>query len=337
MIGQDVRDLLRERKRDAVVFGGAASGVALTAVGDFAPDGGESILICGELLDSRVFLKYGKIRHARVPFDVGLAKNAIAAFADTPTLAAGELVIPEHIHVHTENPNELDPANHLFALCYVDTFFWWGVTSVDVDASQVVGFPVACKPNEGIDRQPLIFARATLPGEFAKEARSISTQCDPRGVANWSQSWILVNVQHATGKSPVMSYVNRMSALLKNMISAMVDDGAIVTTDPLAADVRSLVLDAEMLFQPRRVTFADVLLAMSKLDDASILALAPPSPGLPYVSTPRFDNPKGELVSHLTALRYAVCSEIALGLAPSGSDLSLCVMRADVVLALPTL
>ena len=170
--------------------------------------------------------------------------------------------------------------------------------------------------------------------------RSVSTQCDPRSVVKWSQSWIVVNGAHVTGKAAPRTYVSRMFSLAKDLIGAMREDGAIVTTDPLSSDVRSFVEDAEALFRNRRSDDADLVLAMTFLDEATLLALAPPSPGLPYVSTSLFDNPKGELVSHLTALRYALCSEFALPLALMDNpslNLGFCNMDGRVVTALPTL
>jgi hypothetical protein len=165
--------------------------------------------------------------------------------------------------------------------------------------------------------------------------RAITSECDPRGVTRWSTWYFVVNGQHLTEKEDSKTYVSRMSSVLKNLIEAIRVAGA--ADQGFLDDIKSLVLQAEELVKTKKSTPEQAEDAMVLLDEATVMALpdleaVPPDPD-PYVPGTSFVNPKGELVSHLAALRYAYCSELASPGAPAGN----CKMSQAVVDALPTL
>jgi hypothetical protein len=314
------------------------SGIPITAVGELAVTSGESSVLCCTVQDQNAILKKGVLIHKWQPFDIGLAMNAEPLCNDLPRLTSGELIIGRHFGVHTDPAipeGALTVADNRYGICVVQTAVeWLGPIALDVAAKEVVDYDVECKPipTLGIDNQPLTLGRTTALPEFAPEMRSISTDCDPRSVARWSDWWFVVNAEHLTDKESPKTYVGRMSSLLKDMIEAMRADFAVDSA--FLDDIKALVLDAERLFNTRRATPSDAAAAMIVLDNATLLALgpAPMAPIYPGSTLPStlFTNPKGELASHLTALRYAVCSERA-----HPDDLAMCTMDPFVVCALP--
>ena len=141
----------------------------------------------------------------------------------------------------------------------------------------------------------------------------------------WSEWWVITNAAHLPGMEARKTYVGRMSSVLKDMITAMQLDPAGPVDLSLLSDVKSLVVDAEKLFKSPRRTATEAADAMVVLDDATLRVLRAMGPPDPYPGSPTFTNPEADLASHLTALRYAVCSELA-----HATDLPSCAMDPDV-------
>jgi len=328
-----------------IVFGGAAfpgSKASLSATGETAESDGISTVKCCTVRDPRVGAgntnKDGPTAFQWVPFDIGAAMSSPAladadcADPDMPNPGAGALIVPRHFGVHTENLNSTDPEEYRFGLCVVDTKVeWQGPVAVDVVSLPVVGYPVDCKNPETVDDQPLTLGLSTDPAEFTyPEMRAITSECDPRGVTRWSTWYFVVNAVHLTGKEASRTYVGRMSSVLKTMIDAMRAEGAAESS--FLGDIKGLVVLAEEPYSSNNSKPADFQSSMATLDSATLLALAPTDGDGTYSSTDNFENPKGELVSHFAALRYAVCSELA-----HPTALEHCKMDEFVVTALPTL
>jgi hypothetical protein len=317
---------------DAPAFGGPDNGVPLSATGEFAdnPDGLESSVKCCTVRDPRVGAgntkKGGFTAFDWVPFDIGAALSTPLAdpnCVDLPQPLPGELIVDRHFGVHTENPDSIEPDDYRFGLCVVETGVEWrGPVHLDVTAEGIPGlgtggdpdndgYSVNCKLGEGgVDKQPLSLGLTTFPPEYvAPYMRATTIECDPRSVAKWSTWWVIPNAQHLTGKETSLTYTSRMSADLKNLIEAMRFEFAVAET--LLNEVKAYVLAAEDLFKDRKATDSDYVAALMPLDDATIQALIPDPEAPAYPGSFSFVNPKGELVSHLMALRYAVCSELA--------------------------
>jgi hypothetical protein len=317
-----------------VVFGGAAypgSNVPLSAVGEFAETAGTSETRCCTVRDPRVVA--GTFQSG--PFDLGAALSspmlADADCADMPTPDAGTLIVPRYFGVHTEDLGSTNPEDYRFGVCVVDTTVEWdGPVQVDIVAEPVVGYAVNCKTPPTVDKQPLTLGLSTDPAEFTSpEMRAITSECDPRGVTRWSTWYFVVNAVHLTGQQDSRTYVSRMAFLLKTMIETMREEG--VADSEFLNDVKTLVLNAQAAIGSKKWTQAEAISAMATLDNATLLALTPPGDDT-YSPTTNFSNPKGELVSHLAALRYAVCSEFA-----HPGNLGLCTMNDMVDGALPEL
>ena len=295
-----------------VVFGGAAfpnSGVALSAAGELAKTGGTSTVQCCKVRDPRVSKKKGVIAFDWTPFDLG------AAMRSTPDCAAkldldaapppGTLIVPPHFGVHTDPAipdKDLALDDFKFGACVVNTGVEWvGPMQVDVVAEPVVGYQVNCGPGP-VHKQPLVLGLSE--NEFTSpEMRAITIECDPRGVTRWSKAFFVVNGVHRADKDASNGYVARMFTTLRSMIEEMRKQNAVEST--FLKDLTSIVLAAQ---NPSNSASA----SMAHLDNATFMALTPGDPD-PYFPSPtaKFSNPKGELVSHLMALRYAICSEIA--------------------------
>ena len=305
---------------DITVFVSApGSGVPLTAIGEVAVTADESSVLCCTVQDPNPFLtgddddsdgdSDSDSDSDRRSFDIGFASNTEPSCIDLPRLDRGELKIPAHFGVHTDPAiadEDLTAADHRYGLCVVQTAVeWLGAVVVDVAASEVVGYDVECKPtpDRGIDNQPLVLARTTDLPEFAQKMRSITSECDPRGSAKWTEWWFVVNAEHLTAIKSSEDYVGGMSEQLRDMIEAMRDDGAVDSA--FLETIEAQVEDAEDLFEDSSSDAMDIL------DNATIDALTEAPGAFPYFGSALFTNPKGELVSHLMALRYAVCSERA--------------------------
>jgi hypothetical protein len=303
-----------------VVFGGAAfpgSSVALSATGEEALTAGTSTVQCCTVKDTRVGAD-GTFQPA--PFDLGFALQSAddEDCATMPAPAPDTLIVPAHFGVHTDDPDSTDPEDYRFGVCVVDTgVLWDGPVQVDIVAEPVVGYQVECKATPPatlpVDKQPLTLglsaATDTEPAEFTSpEMRAITSECDPRGVTRWSTWWFVVNAVHLTDQLDSRTYVSRMAFVLKTMVETMRQEG--VADSVFLNDVKTLVLNAQAAIGSKKWTPAEAISAMDTLDVATIRALTPPV-GVMYSPTASFSNPKGELVSHLAALRYAVCSELA--------------------------
>lgn len=287
-----------------VVFGGARytnSGVPLSAAGELAKNEGTSEVQCCKVLDTRVSRKKGTLAFSWTSLDLG------AAMSSTPGCAAiapepGTLIIPPHFGVHTANLDSTTPSEYQFGVCVVDTGVdWIGPMQIDVVAEPVVGYNVDCETNV-VHKQPLVLGLSE--DEFTSpEMRAITVECDPRGVTRWSKAFFVVNAVHLADKDQSNGYVARMFTTLRSMIEEMRKQNAVGST--FLKDLTSIVLDAQ---NPSNSASA----SMAHLDIATLMALTPDGPD-PYPDPPigNFSNPKGELVSHLMALRYAICSEIA--------------------------
>lgn len=342
---------LTKAGKNIVVFGGAAfpgGGAALSAAGEEATNDGESSTQCCTIRDPRVgagnIKKDGLTAFDWVPFDIGTAMTstelADEACFDMPQPAAGDLIVPRHFGVHTNPavPNPV-PADFRFGLCVVNTpVEWKGPVAVDVVATEVegLGYAVDCENPASVDEQPLVLGLSMNPSEFTSPLmRAITSECDPRGVTRWSTWYFIVNAQHLTEKEDSKTYVSRMSSVLKNLIEAIRVAGA--ADQGFLNGIKELVLQAEELVKTKKSTPEQAEDAMVLLDTATVMALpdleaVPPDPD-PYVLGTSFVNPKGELVSHLAALRYAYCSELAF----PGETAGNCKMTQAVVDALPTL
>lgn len=334
------------------VFGGAAipgSDVPLSAAGANALTSGTSSVQCCTVRDWRVGAgntkKEGPLAFKKQSFDIGVAMSnpalADADCADMPKPAPGELVMPRYFGVHT-NPlilsRPLEPEDFRFGICVVLTdVLWRGPVFLDVVAENVVGYAVNCSA-ESVDKQPITAARTTDRPEFSEEMRSVSSDCDPKGIGKWSTFFFSPNVQHLTDAMTSEVLLSQMSSRLKGLIEAMRAEGAV--NSAFLDDVKSFVLDAEKDFKGGSEK-EDPKQALLSLDHATRLALLMTTPPLfdPYGSSASFSNPQGELVSHIAALRYGVCSELAF---PNSSGnlnnvLNNCEMPVDIVAALPAL
>jgi hypothetical protein len=298
-----------------VVFGGAAfpgGNVPLSAAGELAEDDGTSKVRCCTVRDPRVSAGNGQtVNFQWTPFDLGAALGsplADADCADMPKPEPGTLIVPRHFSVHTEELGSTDTEAYRFGVCAVDTDVKWdGPVQVDIVAEPVVGYAVDCKTDLGVDKQPLTLGLSMDPKEFtAPLMRPITSECDPRGVTRWSTWYFVVNAVHLTEKENSRGYVASLFSVLKSMIEEMRKKGAADST--FLRDVKSLVLQADGPSTPPGAS-------MDYLDNATLLALGPwdgyPYSPSPYSPNDSFSNPKGELVSHIAALRYAVCSELA--------------------------
>jgi hypothetical protein len=328
----------QESGLNKIVFGGEAfpgSNVPLSAAGEEAEEPGISKTGCCTVLDTRVGNgnQWG-------PFDIGDAMGADGAcadmFADLGISAPlpDTLIVPRHFGVHTDPEDEdLTTDDFKFGVCVVDTTAEWdGPVQVDIVAEPVVGYAVNCENPEGVDKQPLTLGLSTVPTEFTSpEMRAITSECDPRGVTRWSRWYFVVNAVHLTEQEDSRTYVRRMALVIKNMIETMRQAG--VADSAFLNDIKTLVLNAEAAIGSKKWTQAQATSAMDTLDDATLVALTPPGDDT-YSPTASFSNPKGELVSHLAALRYAVCSELAH---PHPMDLKACKMDDRVDSRLPTL
>jgi hypothetical protein len=295
-----------------VVFGGAAfpaSKVPLSAVGELAENDGASEVRCCTVRDPRVSAGKGQtVTFQWTPFDLGAALSSAPGCHVMPDPGPGTLIVPRHFSVHTKNLTSTKPEEYRFGVCAVDTDVKWdGPVQVDVVAEPVVGYAVDCKTDLGVDKQPLTLGLSMDPKEFtAPLMRPITSECDPRGVTRWSTWYFVVNAVHLTEKENSRGYVASLFSVLKSMIEEMRKKGAADST--FLRDVKSLVLQADGPSTPPGAS-------MDYLDNATLLALGPwdgyPYSPSPYSPNESFSNPKGELVSHLAALRYAVCSELA--------------------------
>lgn len=321
---------------DIVVFGGNT--VPLTVTGDVAENSAQSSVKCCTVRDPRVKLKTywngsQKIKHKGVPFDIGKAMSSSLAdsdCADLPQPDRFDLIVPRHFSVHTEVEGSLDPDDYRFGLCVVETNgIWQGPMHMDVTSEQAVGYPVDCTRN-GVKNQPLTLGLTTFPEEFtAPFMRPVTVECDPRGVAKWSTWYFVPNAVHLTNKLPSKWYVVGRFVVLQLMMGFMEFQGAVEST--LINDVQSQVLAARLLLVGP-TTPSEAMAAMSILDDATVEVLTPGPTSSSYPGSGTFPNPKGELASHLMAVRYAVCNELAF------VDMPLeCKLRPDVLGLLPPL
>ena len=291
-----------------VVFGGAAfpgNGVPLSATGELAKEPGTSTVQCCKVRDPRVSRNKGVIAFDWTPFDLGAAlsnPDLADGCADMPKPEAGTLIIPRHFGVHTQDLTSNSPADYEFGVCAVDTGVEWvGPMQIDVVAEPVVGYPVNCEADL-VHKQPLVLGLSE--NEFTSpEMRAITIECDPRGVTRWSEAVFVVNGAHLADKDASNGYVARMFTTLRSMIEEMRKQNAVDST--FLKDLTGIVLAAQ---NPSNSASA----SMAHLDNATLMALTPDGPD-PYTPTANssFSNPKGELVSHLMALRYAICSEFA--------------------------
>jgi len=317
-----------------VVFGGAAfpdSNVPLSAVGELAKDDGTSEVRCCTVSDPRVSAGKGQtVTFQWTPFDLGAALSSAPGCQAMPDPGPGTLIVPRHFGVHTKNLGSTKPEEYRFGVCAVDTNAGWvGPVQVDIVAEPVVGYEVDCKTDLGVDKQPLTLGLSMDPKEFtAPLMRPITSECDPRGVTRWSTWYFVVNAVHRIDKENSRGYVASLFSVLKSMIEEMRKTGAADST--FLRDVKNLVLQADGPSTPPESS-------MDFLDNATLLALGPWD-GYPYSPNPyspnnnSFSDPKGELVSHLAALRYAVCSELAWP-----GALEECRMHPSVNAALPPL
>lgn len=303
-----------------IVFGGAAfpgSNVPLSATGETAIVNGigTSSVKCCTVRDPRVSAggsrKNRVITYAWSPLDLGTALRDetlsdeslnVESCADIAP-PAGTLIIPPHFGVHAQNLLSTDPEAYRFGVCVVDTdATWQGPVQVDVVAERVIDYPVDCKTTLGVHKQPLVLGLSTAPTEFTSpEMRAVTIECDPRSVTRWSKWFFVVNAVHLADKDESRGYVARMFTALRSMIEEMRKKSAVDGT--FLNDLTSLVLAAQ---NPSNSATG----SMASLDAATLMALTPPD-GDPYQPNTSFSNPKGELVSHLAALRYAICSELA--------------------------
>jgi hypothetical protein len=295
-----------------VVFGGAAfpdSEVPLSAAGELANTGGTSTVQCCKVPDPRVSKKKGIIAFDWTPFDLGAAMGSLCAemFSDLGIAppAPGQLIVPPHFSVHTDpdiSDQDLTKDDFKFGACVVNTGVEWvGPMQVDVVAEPVVDYEVNCEPGP-VHKQPLVLGLSE--DEFTSpEMRAITIECDPRGVTRWSKAFFVVNGMHRADKDASNGYVARMFTTLRSMIEEMRKQNAVDST--FLKDLTGIVLAAQ---NPSNSASA----SMAHLDNATLMALTPGDPD-PYFPSPtaKFSNPKGELVSHLMALRYAICSELA--------------------------
>ncbi|MGI9236312.1 MAG: hypothetical protein ACR2QZ_02900, partial [Woeseiaceae bacterium] len=322
-----------------VVFGGPDNGVPLLATGEFAVDGGESSIKCCTVRDPRVKLKTRpngskKIIHKRYPFDIGKAMGTHLAEGceELPQPDRWDLMVPGHFSVHTATAGSLDLDEYVFGLCVVETGVeWLGAVNLDISAVPAVGYPVDCT-RTGVENQPLTLGLTTDPPEFtAPLMRAVTTECNPRGAAKWSTWYFIPNAVHLTNKLPSRAYVIGRFVVLKLMILSMQLDPGNPVDDALLNSIKSKVTAARnIVLGP-----ASPDLALPILDDATVDVLTPPvAPvmGSPYPGSSNFPNPKGELASHLMALRYAVCNELAFVDMPG-----LCKIDPAVELLLPDL
>lgn len=322
---------------DITVFGGPENGVPLLAVGEFAPESGTSTIKCCTVRDPRVKLKTRwngsqKIIHKGYPFDIGKAMDTHLAVGcgDLPQPGDYELIVPRHFSVHTEEEGELDPDKYVFGLCVVETEVeWLGAVNLDIDATPAVGYQVECD-RMGVKNQPLTLGLTTFPPEFnAPLMRPVTTECNPRGAPKWSTWYFIPNAVHLTNKLPSKWYVLGRIFVLKLMILSMHFDPDNPVDGALLNSVWSKVNSARNIVWGPTPASA----ALPILDTATIEVLTPDvePPGI-YNSTAKFPNPKGELTSHLMALRYAVCNELAFVNMPAS-----CKINDDVDDLLPEL
>jgi hypothetical protein len=317
-----------------VIFGGTVfpdSTAPISAAGEFAPNTGDSSILCCTVQDPRVgagnVRKDGPNAFNWVDFDIGAALEN-PALADENCLdpaflkpGPGKLIIPRHFGVHTE-----------------------GVIFIDVAAEKIDGinYSVNCNATS-LDDQPLTLALSTdKPGFTAPNMRATTADCDPRSGDRWSTSYFVGNAERMSEKETSKTYVGRKSSVFKNMMEAMRAEGAVDSS--FIDDVKGLLLVAEKLFNRKKSTVDDARDALKLLDDVTRLTLliqtmepgspSPPAavPG-PFGSSSNFSNPKGDMVSHALALRYAVCSELAW----VGNLLPNCEIADDIVSALPPL
>jgi hypothetical protein len=328
-----------EKSLNTVVFGGVAfpdSDVPLSATGEESLNDGTSQVRCCTVRDPRVDA-LGIFQPDTV--DLG-AELSLAANSDCAVMhaelgielpAPNTLIIPRHFGVHTEVPDSEEPDDYRFGVCVVETDVEWaGPVQVDIDAEPVIGYKVDCKTSLPVSDQPLTVSLSTDRPEFTSpHMRAITSECDPRGVTRWSRWYFLVNAVHLIDQLDSRNYVRDMAFTIKTMIEKMRQEGA--ADSAFLNDVKTMVLSAESSIGAKKWTVAQALSAMNILDDATVLALTPLGDDT-YSPTLSFSNPEAELVSHIAALRYAVCSEFAYS-----GELEHCKMRDDVDDALPGL
>lgn len=327
------------------VFGGAAfpgSSAGASAAGEQALTGGTSTINCCTVLDWRVFQSQGQIRQQDTYFDVGDALShpdlADDACANLPAIGRDNLIIDPWFGVHIDpsisNPV---PSDFRFGVCAVETGVEWrGPIFVDAAAPNVVGYQVDCNEDD-LNNQPITMGLPVdPPGDTAPSMRSVSTDCDPRGIDRWSTWFYVVNATHLTDVKASQPYVSIVIRQTLDMIDQIAFDNA--ADADFLHDLRGLVVAAEIAL---RNTNFDPALAVRLLDDATRLALliptmepGSPSPPLfdPYGSSVKVPNPKGDLVSFTSSLRYTVCSELL-----NPGNLFACKMQPDIVDALPDL
>lgn len=323
---------------DIVVFGGGSNGVPLLATGEVAQNSAQSSVKCCTVRDSRVRLRTyrngsKKITHRWRFFDLGKNMGTSLADADCANLPQpprGDLLIAPHFSVHTEVEGSLDPNDYRFGVCVVETgVSWQGPMHLDVSSEQAVDYPVDCK-RTGIENQPLTLGLTTFPEEYnAPLVRPVTVECDPRGVAKWSTWYFVPNAVHLPSLWPSKLYVLGRFLVLDLMLGAMDAEGAVETV--FLNDVRTQVRSAWFsLIVP--TTPSDAMAQLPTLDDATVAVLTPGPTSASYPGSGSFPNPKGEIASHLMAVRYAVCNELANVDMPTE-----CRLRADVLALLPPL
>lgn len=326
------------------VFGGAAfpgSTAAFSAAIEKTENGGTSKTQCCTVPDPRIVGAKFKSEH----FDLGFAMQSGDCQAMHTELginppAKNTLIVPRHFR-----PLGSDK----FGVCVVTTDAGpQGAVALDVrpekiDVDGIAGpdfAEVDCEGPTSIEQQHLVLGLAVTPPEFTSPfMRAITSDCDPRSVTKWSDSYVVANAARVTEKEDSRTYVARMFKKLKELIDAMKGQGA-ATTDFLQG-IKQLVIQADEELKAKTVTPDRAEDAMDILDEATLCALLQPQclsfplpPDDPYFPSAKFENPKGELISHLTALRYAVCSELAHD-AHEGDLVPFCEMEPAVFNALP--
>ena len=309
---------------DIIIFGGPENGVPLLATGELAGNSAESSLNCGcKIRDPRVYKKtrrgVTKFKHRFKTFDIGAAISnphlASPECADLPSPGPGKLKIPPAFSVHTDPAiakEDLTLDDFAFGLCLVETGVQWsGVNHFDVNAQDAAGYEVDCKiPRGGVGKQPLTLGLTTFPEEYtAPFMRPVTIECDPRGAARWSTWYFTPNATHLPRILPSRPYVQARFLVLRGMLFAMGQEGAVEAA--FLNSIKSIVRNAQReLIGFRPPTAAEIQASIDGLDQAALEVLGEPPVGFVFPGSGLFPNPKGELASHVLALRYAVCSEL---------------------------
>lgn len=311
------------------ILGGQPASVPMLATGDLAQNSGQSSIDFGcKIRDPRVYektrrgvtrIKFRWWKH----FDIG---DAI----DDPALASpecaellpgpgpGKLKIPPGFGVYTDPAiadEDLTLDDFVFGLSRIETgVVWSGPIHFDVDATDVAGFSVDCKePTGGVPNQPLTLGLSTFPAEYtAPWMRPVTIECDPRGVAKWSTWYYTPNAAHVSPNffTSLVSVKARFW-ILRGLIFALGQDDAVEPTLLDAINTQVVAAHGALGFIPNAMQIQN---SIDGLDTATITVLTPSAdPGGPapaYPGSGLFPNPKGELASHVMALRYALCSEL---------------------------